>query len=214
VPASDGLHPTQTSSRVTSEGDGGLVWVGAGVAATRGMAAASPSQDDLRRLQYNVSVPPLADTLRLATWNILVPVFCDPALYPGVPPSVLAEAPRRAAIHRRLREMGPEVMMLQECARGELDLMLAPAGPLAGYGHMYCGVVEAARSYQGRPPQDWGAAIAWREVSILISIVHWWAARFDCNSPVWLSVSPVPRRHIEGAGARRLARAACATASS
>eukprot|EP01048_Picozoa_sp_COSAG05_P025674 COSAG05_NODE_6644_length_926_cov_2.642080_2_plen_55_part_00 len=50
------------------------------------------------------------------------------------------------------------VVMLQECARAELDAALA--GPLAEHDHVYCGVVPAAQTFKGSVPMDWGLAIA------------------------------------------------------
>jgi endonuclease/exonuclease/phosphatase family metal-dependent hydrolase len=107
---------------------------------------------------------PTSASLRVVTWNILVPVFCAPSLYPFIDHALLDATTRRTAIHRRLSEMACDVVLLQECARSELDEATAALGPLGAesHGHMYRGVVEAAQSFEGGPKQDWGVAIAWR----------------------------------------------------
>jgi endonuclease/exonuclease/phosphatase family metal-dependent hydrolase len=98
--------------------------------------------------------------VRVLTWNILVPIFCDPALYPGVPQALLNAEARRSQVHRQLADAGADVLLLQECALEELEVALV--GPLRGHGHVYCGVVEEAQK-QLVGSQDWGVAIAWRE---------------------------------------------------
>src|SRR6266540_1538606 len=68
----------------------------------------------------------------LATWNILATAYIRPAWYPRTPRQVLDPAWRVPALVRHARELGTDILCLQEVER---DVFAALQAGLAGLGY-------------------------------------------------------------------------------
>lgn len=74
--------------------------------------------------------------LRLTTYNILAPVWVHHSVYPGQEASLFDAESRRAILAKRLLELAPDVVYLQEVQKTELDALMAEVG--GEYEHSFC----------------------------------------------------------------------------
>lgn len=85
-------------------------------------------------------LPRCTSGLRVTTFNLLAPVWVQSSIYPSMDMSAFEPAKRRQAQRERILEMDSDIILMQECQKSELDLLLCGGDALlqAKYDFEFC----------------------------------------------------------------------------